>query len=71
LNAKILSPQSGADVMITIGQKKLAFFSQTNVMINFFSKTSSLQFEQFEQKTPIFRQFFGGNNFKIIASVPG
>jgi hypothetical protein len=46
--------------------KKMAFFSKTNVMINFFSKTSS----SLSKNANIFTNVFGENIFKIITSVP-
>jgi hypothetical protein len=61
------SAESGVDVMITIfcdfsqfSAKKLAFFSKTNVMINFFSKFSFV----LSQKTPIFSQKFSAKILK-------
>jgi hypothetical protein len=39
--------------------KKLAFFSKTNVMINFFSKSGFV----LSQKTPFFAKFLGENIF--------
>jgi hypothetical protein len=47
--------------------KKLAFFSKTNVMINFFSKFGFV----LSQKRQFFAKFFGENILKIITSVPG
>jgi hypothetical protein len=56
--------KDGVDVMITIfcdfcqfSAKKLAFFSKTNVVINFFSKSSS----SLSKKRQYFRQIFGEN----------
>jgi hypothetical protein len=56
----------GVDVMIKFfcdfcqfSVKKLAFFSKTNVMINFFSKSGFV----LSQKTPFFAKFLGENIF--------
>jgi hypothetical protein len=46
--------------------EKMAFVSKTNVMIIFFSKTSS----SLSKNANIFAKFFGENIFKIITSVP-
>jgi hypothetical protein len=63
----------GVDVMITIfcdfrqfSVKKLAFFSKTNVMINFFQKLALFRVKN----AKLFVKFFGENIFKIITSVP-
>jgi hypothetical protein len=60
----------GADVMITIfcdfsqfSAKKLAFFLNTNVMINFF--------QNLVKNAKFFANFFGENILKIITTVPG
>jgi hypothetical protein len=59
--------ESAVDVMLTIfcdfcqfSAKKLAFFSKTNVMINFFSKFGFV----LSQKRQFFRQIFRRKYFK-------
>jgi hypothetical protein len=65
----------GVDVMITIfcdfrqfSAKKFAFFSKTNVMVNFLH---NLVIFVSSQKRNFFAEFFGENILKIITSVPG
>jgi hypothetical protein len=60
---KFFAITAGVDVMITIfcgfcrfSAKKLAFFSKTNVMINYFSKTSSSLSKKRQYFRHIFRQ---------------
>jgi hypothetical protein len=47
--------------------RKLAFFSKTNVMINFFKKLAVVG----TKNANIFTKFFSENIFKIITSLPG
>jgi hypothetical protein len=49
------------------GGKKLAFFSKTNVMIDFFQKQAVI----WAKNANIFAKLFGENILKIITSVPG
>jgi hypothetical protein len=71
---RFFTKYSRVDVMITIfcgfrqlSAKKLAFFSKTNVIINFFPNLSLF----IESKRPFCRRFLGENIKKIITSVPG
>jgi hypothetical protein len=64
----------GIDVMITIfcdfwqfSAEKTAFFSKTNVMINFFQNLALFCVKN----ANFFANFFGENILKIITSVPG
>jgi hypothetical protein len=65
---------TGVDVVITIfgnfsqfSAKKLAFFLNTNVMINFFHNLALFRVKN----ANFFAQFFGENILKIITPVPG
>jgi hypothetical protein len=66
--------QSGVDIMITIfcdfsqfSAKKMAFFINTNVRINFFQNLALFRVKN----ANFFSKFFGENIYKIITSVPG
>jgi hypothetical protein len=70
-----LQLRAGVDVMIKIFcdfsqicAKKLAFFLNTNVMINCFQNLALFWVKNDEI---FFAKFFGKNIFKIITSVPG
>jgi hypothetical protein len=70
----LVENRPGADVMITIfcdfsqfSAKKLAFFTKTNVMINFFQNLALF----WDKNAIFFAEFFGENIEKIITSVPG
>jgi hypothetical protein len=47
-------------------EKKLAFFSKTNVMIKFLQKVAAI----WAKNANIFAKFYGENIFKITTSVP-
>jgi hypothetical protein len=71
---KIITSVPGVEVMITIfcdfcqfSAKKLAFFLNTNVMINFFQNLALFRVKN----ANYFAEFFGENIFRIITSVPG
>jgi hypothetical protein len=70
----IVGSDPGVDVMITIfcdfsqfSAKKLAFFLNTNAMINFFQNLALFCVK----KANFFATFFVENILKIITSVPG